>query len=91
MAWLHTFLAVLFAVHCVVFLRLWLRGRRRRHLYLIGTFSTLSAIYALKCCGILGPCRLALNPEMGLRAAAVSFSTAAIVGYVRERRSRDKG
>jgi len=83
---LYVFLAALFLVHAAVFLRVWLRGRNWRHLCLVGAFATLTVIYSLKSCGALGPCQLSANPEMALRTAAVGFSGAALVGYIRQRR-----
>jgi hypothetical protein len=83
---LYLGLAALFLVHGLYFLRVWLRTGKWRHLCLIGTFATLTAIYALKSWGAIGPCELALNPEMVLRSAAVVFSGAALLGYVRDRK-----
>ncbi len=88
MAKLYLFLTVLFCVHGVIFLRAWLRRRTWRHLCLVGTFASLTTIYALKYCGVLGPCQLRLNAEMMLRTAAVAFSAAAVVGWLRQRGSR---
>lgn len=85
---LYTGLAALFLVHGLYFLWAWARGRKWRHLCLVGTFAALTAIYALKSCEAIGPCRLAASPEMALRTLAVTFSGAAIVGYVKERRRR---
>ncbi len=79
---LYLFLAGLFLVHGLIFARLWLRRRQWRHLCLVGTFSALTLIYALKYAGLIGPCSLSLSPEMALRAAAVAFSGAAVVGYI---------
>jgi hypothetical protein len=87
-AWLYTFLTVLFLVHGVVFLRVWRRTRKWRHACLVGTFATLTIIYGLKWCGLIGPCQLSANPEMALRGTAVGFSVAAVTGYVRERRHK---
>jgi hypothetical protein len=88
MAALYVFLTLLFGVHAVVFGRMWLRRGGWRYLCLVGTFATLTTIYALKYGGVLGPFHLSLNPEMALRTAAVGFSGAAVVGYIRQRRSR---